>query len=328
MPPVPFNCSSLLHSLRQDGRAAWAETVDRKTRAALQPQQNGHLDSWLQLLQQVPECPDAGLRVDGDHVAVDGTLSEHDRAILNQQLKALHPWRKGPFRFFGTTVDTEWRSSLKWDRLAQHVRFDGRRILDVGCGNGYYGWRMLLSGAAMVVGLDPFLLYAVQFELLRKFCRPETPHWVLPLQDNDLPDRLDYFDLTFSMGVLYHRSGPIDHLLRLRNSLRPGGELILETLILEGDGDHVLVPEDRYARMRNVWFIPTTTMLAKWLRRAGFRNIDVLDISATTIDEQRKTEWMTFDSLSDFLDPEDSRLTIEGYPAPVRAIMRATRPGL
>ena len=36
---------------------------------------------------------------------------------------------------------------------------------------------------------------------------------------------------------------------------------------------------------------------------------------------------MTFDSLKDTLDPADPRFTIEGYNAPVRAIVIASKPG-
>ncbi len=327
MPRRPFCSEDLLTLLNNAGQQEWVQIIRARSAAALRPESNGHFDDWLQLLQNLPDGTDAVIREDGDLVAVDGTADSRQRLLVQQSLKALMPWRKGPFRFFDTIIDTEWRSCLKWDRLARNLRFDGRRILDVGCGNGYYGWRMLLQGAELVVGLDPFLLYVVQFELLRHFSPPDTPHWVLPLQDNDLPEHSGFFDMTLSMGVLYHRSGPIEHLIRLRNSLRPGGELILETMILQQDGYHVLVPEDRYAQMRNVWFIPTIDMLTRWLRRSGFRSIEVLDISSTTVDEQRRTEWMTFDSLADFLDPQDQSLTVEGYQAPVRAILRAVRPG-
>ncbi|MFN9977777.1 MAG: DUF1698 domain-containing protein, partial [Phycisphaerae bacterium] len=47
----------------------------------------------------------------------------------------------------------------------------------------------------------------------------------------------------------------------------------------------------------------------------------------TTLSEQRRTEWMTFESLEDFLDPLDSARTIEGYSAPVRALISATAGG-
>ncbi|KAG1707730.1 tRNA U34 carboxymethyltransferase [Nymphon striatum] len=123
------------------------------------------------------------------------------------------------------------------------------------------------------------------------------------------------------MGVLYHRPSPIHHLQELKSFLRSGGELVLETLILEGEGTEVLIPEDRYAKMRNVWFIPTTAVLVRMLERVGFINIRVVDVNKTSVEEQRSTEWMTYESLPDFLDPEDSNKTIEGDAAPVRAVV-------
>jgi tRNA (mo5U34)-methyltransferase len=126
------------------------------------------------------------------------------------------------------------------------------------------------------------------------------------------------------MGVLYHRRSPIDHLLMLRDLLRPGGELVLETLVIDRGNGNVLVPSGRYAKMRNVWFLPSVTELENWLRRVGFRVVRTVDVTATTIEEQRTTRWMRFESLRDFLDPTDTSRTIEGYPRPVRAIVLAS----
>ena len=84
------------------------------------------------------------------------------------------------------------------------------------------------------------------------------------------------------------------------------------------------MPEDRYAMMRNVWFLPTTDTLALWLRRTGFKDIRVVDQNYTTTEEQRSTDWMGFDSLKDFLNPDDPKKTAEGYPAPLRATIVAT----
>jgi tRNA (mo5U34)-methyltransferase len=154
----------------------------------------------------------------------------------------------------------------------------------------------------------------------------ELPNYVLPASDEIIPKQLREFDTVFSMGVLYHRASPIEHLLSLAGALRPGGELVLETLVVDEVEPNVLVPEDRYAKMRNVWFIPTPPMLQRWLHRTGFREIRVVDITRTNFDEQRATEWMQFESLRDFLDPNDLSLTIEGYPAPTRAIVTAIKP--
>jgi tRNA (mo5U34)-methyltransferase len=77
--------------------------------------------------------------------------------------------------------------------------------------------------------------------------------------------------------------------------------------------------------MRNVWFLPSTKTMLLWLRRCGFKDVACVDISRTSVKEQRRTEWMKFESLADFLDPKDHTKTIEGHPAPLRAIFTATK---
>ncbi len=109
----------------------------------------------------------------------------------------------------------------------------------------------------------------------------------------------------------------------MRQVLRRGGQLVLETLVLEGNDDLALCPDKRYAKMNNVYFLPTVRCLKNWLRRTGFSDIRCVDVTPTTSSEQRKTEWIQTESLTDFLDPADSTRTIEGYPAPVRAILVA-----
>jgi tRNA (mo5U34)-methyltransferase len=51
----------------------------------------------------------------------------------------------------------------------------------------------------------------------------------------------------------------------------------------------------------------------------------VVDLNRTTTDEQRSTPWMRFESLAQCLDPDNPELTVEGYPAPLRAVVLATR---
>jgi tRNA (mo5U34)-methyltransferase len=128
------------------------------------------------------------------------------------------------------------------------------------------------------------------------------------------------------MGVLYHRRSPLDHLLELRGCMKPGGELVLETLIVEGGEGTSFMPEGRYAKMRNVWFLPSIQTMLLWLKRCGFQDVACVDTNQTSIKEQRRTEWMKFESLADFLDPKDHTKTIEGHPAPLRAIFTATKP--
>jgi tRNA (mo5U34)-methyltransferase len=300
--------------------APHADTLIAASAAALDARRNGNLPRWQEALAALPRLPvdDCDLDCDCVRVGNEDTASQG----LVESLQAFHPWRKGPFCIHGVHIDAEWRSDWKWRRVANHIApLAGRRVLDVGCGNGYYALRMLGAGATLVLGVDPTLLYVAQFAALRHFFGV-LPAFVLPLGLEALP-ATGAFDTVFSMGVLYHRRDPLDHLVRLRKQLRPGGELVLETLVIAGDDDGALVPEERYAKMRNVWAVPSLSRLARWLGEAGFSSVRCVDDTITTTDEQRATDWMRFESLSDFLDPADPTRTVEGYPAPRRAVFIA-----
>jgi tRNA (mo5U34)-methyltransferase len=317
----------LLAALRQAGMVAWAEQLPRQFERMLSTTNHGDSLRWRQALKQLPQLQATAVDFRAAAVTVSGgRLSQQQQDTLTGLLKEFHPWRKGPFLLHGVTIDAEWRSDLKWRRIAGAVTpLENRTVLDVGCGNGYYGWRMLGEGAKLVVGIDPTRLFLMQFQAIQHFAGCEWPHFMLPMGIEDLPATLLAFDTVFSMGVFYHRRSPIDHLLELKNTLRAGGELVLETLVIKGAVGEVLLPPGRYAKMRNVWFIPSTDTLAVWLQRAGFENVRVAGISTTTVEEQRSTDWMQFESLHDFLDADDAGSTIEGHPAPVRAVFIATK---
>ncbi len=286
---------------------------------------HGDLLRWEASVAALPDLPPGMTRLDCACVGCESPTSLETQQQLRKQLQRLHPWRKGPYCIQGVHIDTEWRSDWKWARLADAITpLTERLVLDVGCGNGYHAWRMLGAGARLVMGIDPTLLSVVQFQAINRYLKRDDLA-VLPLGIEDLPNDLTGFDTVFSMGVLYHRRSPLDHLNDLCRLLRPGGELVLETLVLEGDAERVMVPPGRYAGMRNVWFIPSAAALSVWLGRCGFDRIQVVDVSRTTSEEQRSTDWMRFQSLADQLDPDDPERTLEGLPAPRRAILRARR---
>ncbi|WP_334326068.1 tRNA 5-methoxyuridine(34)/uridine 5-oxyacetic acid(34) synthase CmoB [Gilliamella apicola] len=252
-------------------------------------------------------------------------ISIGEQQRITQLLKNMMPWRKGPFHLYGINIDTEWRSDWKWERLIPHINnLEGQTVLDVGCNSGYHLWRMVGAGAKLAVGIDPMALYLCQFEAIRKLLGNDQRAHLLPLGIEELP-KLNAFDTVFSMGVLYHRRSPLDHLFQLKDQLVDGGQLVLETLVIDGDLHQALMPGERYAQMRNVYFIPSVPTMINWLYKCGFSDVKMVDKSVTSLDEQRKTEWMTSDSLADFLDPNDSSKTIEGYPAPMRAVFIAIK---
>ncbi|ROZ81456.1 tRNA 5-methoxyuridine(34)/uridine 5-oxyacetic acid(34) synthase CmoB [Pseudomonas neustonica] len=319
--------TGFLDSLKSGPLAKWRHPISQGLEQRLDSLQHGDLERWQASLDKLPALTHVEADMSsGVSLRSDQTLSEEAQDKLTEGLQGLHPWRKGPFDLFGVHIDTEWHSDWKWQRVSPHIDLRDRRVLDIGCGNGYYMWRMWQAGASMVIGVDPNLLFLNQFEAVKRYL-PSAPVWQLPFTLEALPEPSDAFDTVFSMGVLYHRRSPIDHLLQLKACLRPGGELVLETLVIEGDESRCLLPEDRYAQMRNVWFLPSVPMLERFLARAGFSDIRCVDLNRTSIEEQRSTDWMRFQSLPDFLQPDDASKTLEGHPAPLRATLIAVKPG-
>ena len=319
----------LRRALAAAGLGALAEPLLESTRRVYKTNPHGDREKWQSILQRLPSITASSHDFTAPAVRIGDPWDADagERACIKESLLQLKPWRKGPFELFSVTIDSEWRANLKWARLAQKITsLKGRRVLDIGCGNGYYLWRMLGQGAAIALGIDPTQLFIAQFNALKYYC-PAFPAFVLPLKSAQFPVIQGAgFDSVFSMGVLSHRRNPHDHLRELMNFSRPGGELIIENLVVDGDADAVLNPAGRYAKMRNIHGIPSTLALEAWLRRAGFVDIRLIDVSTTTHEEQRATKWMEFESLADFLDPAVANQTIEGHPAPQRGIFICTRP--
>ncbi|QTH64706.1 tRNA 5-methoxyuridine(34)/uridine 5-oxyacetic acid(34) synthase CmoB [Psychrosphaera ytuae] len=309
--------------IAQNRLSHWLESLPKQLNDWHSGNLHGEYKQWMKNIELLPQ-----MKADRVNLKDKVQVTSFEPMPQGLQKKTIHhlmqlkPWRKGPYHLHGIHVDTEWRSDFKWERLAPHISdLSDRYVLDVGCGSGYHLWRMRGAGAKFVVGIDPTQLFFAQFMAVQHFIQDPAVN-LLPLGIDDLPP-LRSFDTVFSMGVLYHRKSPMDFLQQLKAQLTKGGELILETLIIDGDENTVLVPEDRYAKMRNVWFIPSAKALEGWLKKVGFTNIRLVNIDQTTLEEQRKTDWIDTESLEDFLDPNDPNKTIEGYPAPLRAIFIA-----
>jgi tRNA (mo5U34)-methyltransferase len=304
----------------------WLKILPLQIEKKLNQPQYKNISQDIKILEAFPLIKPSEIILDNNNIIIgkDSDCTYEQKNNIEFLLRKLSPWRKGPYNLFGIYVDTEWRSDLKWDRLKEHIKpLKDRLVLDIGCGNGYHCWRMAGEGAKLVIGAEPMLNYIVQFQAVQHFINNNKVS-ILPLKDKDLPDDLIGFDTVFSMGVLYHQRSPMEHLIKLRSLLHDGGELVLETLVVDGKLGYSLIPEDRYAKMRNVWSIPSCLTLEEWLKQAGFKNIRIIDITKTTTKEQRFTNWIEgFESLESFLDSKDNNYTVEGYLAPKRAVVLA-----
>lgn len=324
MSSLAFDTDSFCRNLHDTPLALWAIPLSEAVLSRGHALKHGHLPRWEQAVSRLPfrplPCP---YQIQDGSIHIDCSLLPDEIDEVTDALMALCPWRKGPFQFDSITIDTEWRSDWKWNRLAVHIHsLENRTVLDVGCGSGYHLWRMHQAGASVVLGIDPSLLYLMQFNAAQHFIQERAVHF-LPLSMEALPARMHTFDTVFSMGVLYHRRDPLMHLTELRQALDHAGELVLETLIVAGEDDNSLQIDDRYANMRNIYELPTLSRLRRWLASTGFCNLNVISVAHTSRQEQRSTIWMPSHSLAQALDHDNVNQTVEGHPRPLRAIITA-----
>jgi tRNA (mo5U34)-methyltransferase len=276
---------------------------------------------------QLARFPARHVDCKGDTVVI-GQADEIDpdtRVLIAENLKAFMPWRKGPFSVFGIDIDAEWRSERKWRRLIPALPdLSGKVIADIGCNNGYYMFRMTAGNPRLVIGFEPSVQHYYCFKALNGMAG-------LPALDIDLlgvehlPLFESCFDVVFLMGIIYHRPSPIDTLRDILVALKPGGTLILESQAIPGQLPIALFPEDTYAKVPGTYFVPTGPCLLNWLKKAGYTGLDIFCSHPMSSSEQRRTDWMSFESYEDFIDRADPSLTVEGYPAPWRVFVRAQK---
>ncbi len=252
----------------------------------------------------------------GDEVKISGDITQN----IEDLARTMMPWRKGPFKIFECYIDSEWKSNIKYNLLRKHFNLKDKRVADIGCNNGYYLFRMQEDKPKSLVGFDPSPLYKTQFDFVNHFVKSDIVYELLGVEHLEYYE--EKFDTIFCLGVLYHRSDPVAMLKSLFRGLDKEGEVILDTFYIEGDDEMALCPKSSYSKIPNIYFVPTIPALKNWCLRAGFSSFEVLETSTTDSQEQRKTSWIEGQSLEDFLDPEDSTKTVEGYPAPARVYVK------
>ncbi len=274
------------------------------------------IESWLEILSRLPSIhnPEVEL-ING--VNIDFDIKDNDE--IERLLLELIPWRKGPFRINDIFIDSEWDSEKKWKRFQElNLDLDGKSILDVGSGNGYYAFRMVGMGADKVLCLEPNLVNVSQFYAINNFVNSEKIMMI--------PERLEEsglanskFDVIFSMGLLYHQRNPFEHLNNLKDLLADNGKLVLETIISPKEFGIAIEPSNgKYASMPNVHFVHTDNGCKSIFRNLSLQVHAESDLVVTNENEQRSTKWMPFKSFESALNLQNKSITIEGYPAPKR----------
>jgi tRNA (mo5U34)-methyltransferase len=298
---------------------------NRLKEGALQPYWDQYRSIEKELHEKISNYYEPQIELHEAICAGNISLSKADQNLLKKAIGFLIPWRLGPFGLGSEYIDGEWNSSRKWKLIKPLVGdIRDKLVADVGCNNGYFMFRLSALAPKEVIGFDPSARCFFQFRLLQLFLQRDNLSFE-PLGLEDLVVFENLFDLTLCMGVIYHRRDPVTCLQYLKKSLRKEGRLILESLVIPQEGPYALSPPERYAKMRNVWFIPSSDCLIAWLKKAGFSRIEKVCEEVILTDEQRRTQFAPDESLADFLNPFNPDLTVEGYPRPRRAIITATK---
>ncbi len=259
------------------------------------------------------------------HIGRADEIGPAERQRVLQVMRSFMPWRKGPFSVFGIDIDAEWRSERKWNRLRPELPdLADKVVADIGCNNGYYMFRMAPCRPRLVLGFEPYVQHYYTFRTLNGFAGRDNLHIDL-LGVEHLNLFPECFDVIFLLGIIYHRPSPVETLRDIYAALKPGGTLILESQAIPGEDPVALFPEQTYAKVRGTWFVPTGACLRNWLKRTGFRDINLFFSHPMSSAEQRRTDWMSYESYEDFIDKERPALTIEGYPAPRRVFLKAKK---
>ena len=234
-------------------------------------QKNGNISKWEKSLESIKQYGTGKVRFIDPYIQIDNSTAKD--AI--DSFFDLRPWRKGPYQIGDIYIDSEWNGSLKWKRLESifHLIKD-KEVLDIGSGNGYFSFLLSLFGAKHVLAIEPFLLFNYQFHAINSLIEEPLNITMAPLRLEQLSNQKE-FDLIFSMGVLYHQKNHLSHLSKIKNLLKPDGYFLLETLIVDGKNE-LIVPKDRYAKMRNVFNIPSIDVLRHGLQKLDLKILNLL----------------------------------------------------
>jgi len=293
--------------------------------------QNKICFSWKDL-KPIKQKLDNLFDIDSNHsidntVSINGEINEEQTKELHDILLSMKPWRKGPFKFFDIDIQSEWNSYIKYNIIKNHLDIENKIVADIGCNNGYYMFKMLELNPREIIGFDPSCRCYLQFHIANHFIKADKIDYKLLGVDDVYEFAVQnkkFFDSILFLGVLYHRSDPISCLKTIYKSLNKNGTLIIDTLIIDGEEDVCLFPKERYAKMKNIYFIPTINALKNMLHRAKFTDIEVIEIIQTTNKEQRATKWIGTESLDDFIDKKTNKTT-EGYQLPTRAYLKCKK---
>lgn len=123
------------------------------------------------------------------------------------------------------------RQFRNWTHPFTPVDWEGKKVLDAGCGMGRNSYWPMHYGAASITAFDHDERSVTRTkETLKDFPSAE----VLYKSVYDI-DWKDLYDITFSVGVIHHLKDPKKAVERIVDALKPGGTLLIWVYSYEGN---------------------------------------------------------------------------------------------
>ena len=125
---------------------------------------------------------------------------------------------------------------LDWIHPISRGFFQGKRVLDAGCGTGRHAYYAAQYGASEVVGLDLSDAVETASRVLSRFENVEVVQGDLLRPPLRTAAEGGGFDLVYSVGVLHHLPDPYEGFRSLLRLVRPGGTIAVWVYGYENNG--------------------------------------------------------------------------------------------
>src|SRR6266566_7945684 len=124
------------------------------------------------------------------------------------------------------------------DELGLPKSLRGRRVLDIGCSDGFFSFEAEKRGAE-VLAIDFVPETYTGFATARRILGSRVAYQMDNVY-NLSPERHGVFDVVLFLGVLYHLRKPLAALDAIRSVMKPGAHLYVGTMLID---DYVQLPD-------------------------------------------------------------------------------------
>ena len=237
-------------------------------------------------------------------------MSSYDESKLREIFDASKPWHHHILvKGVATKVEPAWGEPLEHPRqMANELEpvldnVEGKRVLDVGCNDGFFVFHCRERGASSVCGIEAEAHHYKNANLVNDLLQQGSIE-LRCMSAYEIDESLGEFDISLLLGLIYHLKNPlkvIESVAHLTNET-----LVIETALRNSLVDiknrekgimgtpsmdfleHPLEPMSDTAHLENCynpqisfegaynWWVPNSECVCSMLRSVGFQKTEIL----------------------------------------------------